>query len=97
MYYVALEAIRLATVPRGATVVSLERSRALPGAAPGDGVVVGVGDRTTAFDLGLTQALWAAAARVAARDRGFSYRRRLMDGGTCEASAFCASGFRASG
>jgi endoglucanase len=28
---------------------------------------------------------------------GFRYQRKLMDGGACEATAFCASGYRASG
>jgi putative aminopeptidase FrvX len=56
-------------------------------------VVVRVGDRATIFDPTLTAAL---CARAAALD-GLPWQRRLMDGGTCEASAFGASGWRASG
>lgn len=89
----ALEAIRLRTVPTDADVLSLECSKALPHAPQGDGVIVRVGDRTSIFDPGLTAALEAAAAKV----EGLRSQRRLMDGGACEATAFCAAGYRASG
>ncbi len=99
----ALEAIRLGTVARDATVVSLECSKALADSPQGGGVIVRVGDRSSIFDPGLTEALRAAAERVAATSGGpggrpgFAYRRKLMDGGSCEATAFCAAGYRASG
>lgn len=89
----ALEAIRLATVPRDADVLSLECSKALPTAPQGGGVIVRVGDRMSIFDPSLTAALEAAAATV----DGLRSQRRLMDGGACEATAFCAAGYRASG
>ncbi|MCU1375954.1 MAG: hypothetical protein JWO68_3240 [Actinomycetia bacterium] len=93
----ALEAIRLGTVPSGASVLSLECSKALPDAPQGGGVIVRVGDRMTIFDPGLTEALRTAADLVLDEDPTFRYQRKLMDGGSCEATAFCASGFRASG
>lgn len=95
----ALEAIRLGTVPHGALVLSLECSKALVSAPRGDGVIVRVGDRLTIFDPRLTEALRAAAERVGADTSGanFRHQRKLMDGGACEASAFCAAGYRASG
>jgi len=86
----ALEAIRLGTVPRDADVLSLECSKALPHAPQGGGVIVRVGDRMSIFDPSLTAALEAAATDV-------HHQRRLMDGGACEATAFCAAGYRASG
>ena len=89
----ALEAIRLGTVPRNADVLSLECSKALSNAPQGGGVIVRVGDRMSIFDPSLTAALEAAAARV----DGLTFQRRLMDGGACEATAFCAAGYRASG
>ncbi len=92
-----LEAIRLATVPRGARVLSIECSSALAGAPQGDGVIVRVGDRRTVFDPGLTQALVDAATRLTGADEAFRWQRKLMDGGTCEASAFGACGYQASG
>jgi putative aminopeptidase FrvX len=92
-----LEAIRLGTVPTGASVLSLECSKALADAPQGGGVIVRVGDRASIFDPGLSEALAAAARHVADADPGFRWQRKLMDGGVCEATAFCAAGYRASG
>jgi putative aminopeptidase FrvX len=89
----AFEAIRLGTVPKDADVLSLECSKALANAPQGGGVIVRVGDRMSIFDPSLTAAVEAAAAKV----DGLRSQRRLMDGGACEATAFCAAGYRASG
>jgi len=89
----AFEAIRLRTVPKDADVLSLECSKALPNAPQGGGVIVRVGDRMSIFDPGLTAALVRAAGTV----DGLTFQRKLMDGGACEATAFCAAGYRASG
>jgi endoglucanase len=86
----AFEAIRLGTVPKDADVLSLECSKALVNAPQGGGVIVRVGDRMSIFDPSLTAALETAAKDV-------THQRRLMDGGACEATAFCAAGYRASG
>jgi endoglucanase len=88
----AFEAIRLGTVPHGAVVLSLECSKALPEAPQGSGVIVRVGDRLSVFDPAVTAALAGVAAGAQV-----PHARRLMDGGVCEASAFCAAGYRASG
>jgi endoglucanase len=93
----AFEAIRLGTVPAGASVLSLECSKALVDAPQGDGVIVRVGDRMSVFAPDLTESLRGAADALVGRDSGFHYQRKLMDGGACEATVFCASGFRASG
>ncbi len=92
-----LEAIRLGTVPPRARVLSLECSKALVDAPQGGGVIVRVGDRTSIFDPGLSEALAAVARGLAQGDDSFRWQRKLMDAGTCEASAFCAAGWRASG
>jgi len=96
-FFGALEAIRLRTVPRNAAVLSLETSKALANAPQGGGVILRVGDYGSIFSPDLTGAVWQAATRLAAKDRSFKCQRRLMDGGTCEATAFCATGYRASG
>ena len=93
----ALEAIRLGTVPGDACVLSLECSKALVDAPQGGGIIVRVGDRASIFDPGVTAALATAAGRRAGADPGFRWQRKLMDGGACEATAFCAAGYRASG
>jgi putative aminopeptidase FrvX len=93
----AIEAIRLGTVPAGAHVLSLECSKALLDAPQGGGVIVRVGDRMSVFAPSLTESVRTAANRVTATDPSFRFQRKLMDGGACEATAFCASGYRASG
>lgn len=69
-------------------VVSLEASRALPGAEVGGGPIVRLGDRRTVFDAGALQALTMAAQKTLV-DR---FQRRIMDGGACEATATTAYG-----
>ncbi len=88
----ALEAVRVGTVPAAASVLSLECSPRLAHAPQGGGVIVRVGDRRSTFDPDLNDALWQRA-----RDAGVPAQRRLMDGGSCEATVFCARGFRSSG
>lgn len=74
-------------------VISLETSRTLPGALIGKGPVVRLGDRATPFDPGLVQVL----TQVAEKSLRGKFQRRMMDGGTCEATAALAFGLRAMG
>ena len=69
--------------------VSLETSRTLPGAEIGAGPVVRLGDKFTVFDSGSLRVFTALAEEALPR----KHQRRIMDGGTCEASAFTAYGF----
>jgi endoglucanase len=91
-WYGALEAVRLGTIPDGATVLSLECSPMLPHAPQGGGVIVRVGDLRSIFDPALTEVLWQRAKALE-----LVAQRRLMDGGSCEATVFCARGLRSSG
>jgi endoglucanase len=91
-WYGALEAVRLGTIAPGATVLSLECSPMLPTAPQGGGVIVRVGDLRSTFDPDLTAVLWERA-----KESGLVAQRRLMDGGSCEATVFCARGLRAGG
>ncbi len=91
----AISACRLGTIPADARVVVLEASKASPEAPIGDGPIVRVGDRTSTFDPALTGAVAAAAAGLAADDPGFEWQRKLMAGGTCEATAYAAFGYAA--
>lgn len=96
-FHGTLAAIRARTIPKRARVLSLETSRALPHAPMGGGVIVRVGDARSLFDAPLMHALHAEAKALAAADRKFRFQRRLMDGGSCEATAFCSAGYRAGG
>jgi endoglucanase len=73
--------------------VSLETSRALPGAEIGLGPVVRLGDRYTVFDPGALRVFSDLAQKVLPG----KHQRRMMDGGTCEATAASVFGFPAIG
>lgn len=66
--------------------VSLETSRTLPGAIVGKGPVVRLGDRATTFDSGSLEVFSQIANEVLPG----KHQRRVMDGGTCEATAAMA-------
>jgi endoglucanase len=93
-FYGAFAAARRG-IPRRARVISVECSRSLPDAPQGDGVVLRVGDRLSTFDPEFTAAVHQVCEQLARRDKSFRYQRRLMHGGTCEASVFAARGFSA--
>ena len=78
---------------RPVLAVSLETSRALPGAEIGKGPVVRLGDRATVFDAGALRVLTEVATKVLPG----KHQRRIMDGGTCEATAATAFGLKAIG
>ena len=68
--------------------ISLEASRTLPGADVGRGVVIRLGDRRTLFDTRATRVLEQVADACLERPA----QRRVMDGGSCEATAAAAWG-----
>lgn len=88
----ALHAAKSGSIPRAARILSIEASRASAEAPLGGGPVVRIGDAATVFDNELTNLISAAAAR-----KGIGHQRRLMAGGSCEATAFGAYGYRAAG
>jgi endoglucanase len=55
-----------------------------------------VGDRTSVFDDALSR--WIGRVGTAlARDGRFRWQRKLMDGGTCESTAYQLFGYRCAG
>jgi endoglucanase len=88
----ALGACDLGTLPIDTQVLSIECSRELPEAPVGEGPVVRVGDGASIFSAGLTNRV----AEVAKR-RHLRHQRRLMGGGSCEATVFVAMGWEATG
>ena len=78
----------LASARRPLLCVSLETSRTLPGADIGQGPVVRLGDRTTVFDPAALR-VFSELARTVLPEK---HQRRVMDGGTCEATAATAYG-----
>lgn len=99
----AIAACRHGTIPRGARVIALENSRAFDESPIGGGPIVRVGDRLSIFSPGLTASIAAVAERIASSTpraggapgpvpRPWAWQRKLMPGGACEASVFCAYG-----
>jgi putative aminopeptidase FrvX len=82
-------------VPRDAYVVSVEASRALPGAEAGRGIVVRAGDLYNTFSNEAERYLRVARERL--EERGIPVQRALLVGGTCEASSFVRLGWTATG
>lgn len=79
----------LAAARRPVVCISLEASRNLPGAVMGKGPIVRLGDRRTTFDPGALRVLSDLAEKLLPG----RHQRRVMDGGTCEATAATAWGF----
>lgn len=93
----AIAAGRLGTIPRKCVVVAMEASSERKDAKMGDGPILRVGDRATCFTPEATAHCYSIARRLAQEDSGFQYQRKLMDGGTCESSAYCTLGYEATG
>lgn len=102
----AIGACKLGTIPPGSRLIALENSRAMPEAPIGAGPIVRVGDRLTIFTPELTRAVDLVCERIAggppptaqqklADGPKWKWQRKLMAGGACEATAFCAYGFEA--
>ena len=93
----SLAALHNRWLPADACIIGLETSSTRPESPQGAGPVVRVGDKTSIFSDRLTRFIGASAADLAATMPGFHWQRRLMDGGTCETTAFQAFGFDAAG
>jgi len=93
----AMAACKLGTIPKKCVVVAVENSSELVNAKMGDGPILRVGDKATTFTSAATAFCNAVASDLAKRTRRFKYQRRLMDGGTCESTAYCALGLEATG
>jgi endoglucanase len=92
----ALAACRSGLIPKQGRIIALENSKSFAPDSPiGGGPIVRVGDKTSTFDPHLTYQLSTIAAQLQQSDPTFHYQRRLMPGGTCEASAYQAMGYAA--
>jgi len=91
----AFAAVENKVIPKSRPVIVLECSKAIAGVTQGGGPAVRVGDKACVFDPDLAGACADAAAALAAERKGFLWQRKLMDGGTCEATVYCLAGYRA--
>jgi len=93
----AIGASRARTLPRKTPIVAIETSKALPHAPIGAGPILRVGDKTSVFTPEVTQFCDRVARARARRRKSFQYQRKLMDGGTCESTAYLSYGYAATG
>lgn len=84
-------------LPSSCMFLSIECSQAHLDAPQGAGPIVRVGDRASVFDPDLTDWLCRIAGQITKADNRFRWQRKLMAGGTCEASVFRAAGYTAAG
>jgi endoglucanase len=102
----AIAACRAGTMPRNARVIALENSRSFDDSPIGGGPIVRVGDRMSIFSPGLTGAIAKMAEQISGgpaipiasqkqAERPWKWQRKLMAGGACEATVFCAMGYDA--
>jgi putative aminopeptidase FrvX len=86
----AMQLAKSGALPKSVTVVSLETSSVKGGPVEfGAGPIIRVGDRTSIFDASAT-----ALLQDTAKEREIKHQRALMQGGTCEATAYALYGYR---
>lgn len=95
----AIAACKDKTMPPEARVIALENSRSFADSPIGGGPIVRVGDRLSIFSPSLTDAIAKRSEQLAgdAQKSGvrWLWQRKLMAGGACEATVFCAYGYEA--
>jgi endoglucanase len=89
--------IRSAALPSSTKIISVETSKALPGVVLGGGPVIRLGDRASMFDHRMVFFMERVARELKKKDRRFRCQRRVMDGGTCEATPYRLNGYVAGG
>ena len=92
----ATAACRARTIPSKKTrLVCLETSRSFADSPIGAGPIVRVGDRISVFSPKMTNLCAHLATQYEKQRPGFSWQRKLMAGGSCEASTFASFGYDA--
>lgn len=89
----AIAACKNKAIPKGTRLLCLENSRSFAESPIGAGPIVRVGDKASVFSPNLTNRVSAIAAAHQAANKNFAFQRKLMPGGTCEATAFATYGY----
>jgi putative aminopeptidase FrvX len=93
----AIAAAKAKTVPLKCFLICMETSSERIHAKMGDGPILRVGDKISVFTPEVTAHCERVAQELARKNKRFKYQRKLMDGGTCESTAFCTYGYEATG
>ncbi len=89
----AIAAANTGTIREGTRLICVEMSRSFADSPIGGGPVVRVGDASSVFSPRLTEVMTHVAEELTRRKPGFRFQRKLMPGGSCEATAFGAYGY----
>ncbi|MEE8156288.1 MAG: M20/M25/M40 family metallo-hydrolase [Phycisphaerales bacterium] len=89
----AIAACKLRSVPKRARLICLENSRSFAESPIGAGPIVRVGDKASVFSPQLTNRISAIMTLHQQRHPSFKWQRKLMPGGTCEATTFSSYGY----
>ncbi len=93
----AIGAAKAGTVSKKWPIIAIETSSELPNARIGDGPILRVGDRMSVFEPSVTAFCGRVAQGLTKRRKKFHFQRKLMDGGSCESTAFGAYGYLVTG
>ncbi|MFI4860636.1 MAG: M20/M25/M40 family metallo-hydrolase, partial [Phycisphaerales bacterium JB063] len=89
----AIGATKSGILPKRSTLICLENSKSFAESPIGGGPIIRVGDKMSTFDPELNVKIESLAQQLAKQSKSFNYQRKLMPGGTCEATAFRALGY----
>jgi len=89
----AIAACKLRSVPKGARLLCLENSRSFAESPIGGGPILRVGDKMSVFHPVLTNHIGMILTEHQKAEPTFKWQRKLMPGGTCEATTFNTYGF----
>ncbi len=93
----AIGAAKAHTIGKKTPIIAIETSKELANAKQGDGPILRVGDKSSVFTPALTNFCERVAKRLGEERKEFMWQRKLMDGGTCESTAYLAYGYEATG
>lgn len=89
----AIAAATDGTIAPETRLICVEMSRSFAESPIGGGPIVRVGDASSVFSPWLTAVMAQAGRDLADRSSTFKFQRKLMAGGSCEATAFSAYGY----
>ncbi len=89
----AIAAARSDSIPNRSRLICLENSRSFAESPIGAGPILRVGDKASVFSPSLTNRIGQILGEYQKSDPTFRFQRKLMPGGTCEATAFSCYGW----
>ena len=89
----AIAACKYKSVAKDARLICLENSRSYAESPVGGGPILRVGDKSSVFGPLLTNRIAAIMEAHQKNNPPFKWQRKLMPGGTCEATTFSAYGY----